>query len=135
MGYRIHLGGRGVGGGRSGLVGRGRGSLVGGSRGSLVAGGRGRGSGVGLGLGVLGLALVADLGHVATVTVHGVGDLLEPAVGQGHVVGAGGGSPITSFGLSEVAAAVGVGNSVLVAVCSRDVGICSMMSSMVKWKR
>ena len=80
MGYRIHLGGRGVGRGRSGLVGRGRGSLVGGSRGSLVAGGRGRGSGVGLGLGVLGLALVADLGDEAELVVSGVGGRLDPPV-------------------------------------------------------
>ena len=36
----------------------------------------------------LGLSLVGDVGLVAAVGVDGVGDPLDAAVGQGHVVGA-----------------------------------------------
>ena len=52
--------------------------------------GSGSGSGVlGLLLGVLGLALVPDVGHEAGVPVDGVGDDLGPAVGEGDRVLAG----------------------------------------------
>ena len=43
-----------------------------------------------LGERVLGLALISDLGLVTAIGVDGVGDPLEAAVGQGHVIGAGG---------------------------------------------
>merc|ERR1712200_313565 len=101
-------------GSRSSLVGGSRSrsgsSLIGGSRSSLVSGGGlvGGGGGGGLvsgSLGVLGLSFVADLSHVASISVNAVGNPLEPAVGEGDVVGAAGRVALPPL----VLAVVGVG--------------------------
>ena len=64
-----------------------------------------------------GNSLVGHFGDVAAVGVsHVVVDVLDPAVGQGHPVGAAGGVAVTLLVLTEVGAAVVVGNAVLVGV-------------------
>ena len=70
-----------------------------------------------------GHALVGHVGDVATVSIsHVVVDVLDPAVGQGHPVGAAGGVAVTLLVLTEVGAAVVVGHAVLVGVDGGAVG-------------
>ena len=70
-----------------------------------------------------GNSLVGHFGDVAAVGVsHVVVDVLDPAVGQGHPVGAAGGVAVTLLVLTEVGAAVVVGNAVLVGVNGGAVG-------------
>ena len=64
-----------------------------------------------------GHALVGHVGDVAAVGIgHVVVDVLHPAVGQSHSVGAAGGVAVPLLLLTEVGAAVVVGNAVLVGV-------------------
>ena len=64
-------------------------------------------------------SLVAHVSHVAAVSVGNVVvDVLDPAVGQRHAVGAGGGVAVPLLLLPEVGAAVVVGHAVLVGVMS-----------------
>ena len=64
-----------------------------------------------------GNSLVGHFGDVAAVGVsHVVVDVLDPAVGQGHPVGAAGGVAVTLLVLPEVGTAVVVGHAVLVGV-------------------
>ena len=79
----------------------------------LVCGG---GGAVGLGLGVLGLTLIGHIGNIASVSVYSVGDLLEPAVGKGDVVAAGGGVTVPVLVGAVVVAAVVVLDAVGVGV-------------------
>ena len=70
-----------------------------------------------------GNSLVGHFGDVAAVGVsHVVVDVLDPAVGQGHPVGAAGGVAVTLLVLTEVGAAVVVGHAVLVGVDGGAVG-------------
>ena len=83
---------------------------------------------------IAGHSLVADIGHISAVGVsHVVVDVLDPAVGQGHAVGAAGGVAVPLLLLPKVGAAVVVGHGVLVGVdggllnnrgvhCNRGVG-------------
>ena len=71
----------------------------------------------GLILGVVGLALVPDIGDVAGVAIVDlVGDDLGPAVGEGDAVLAVGGVPVPVLVLAEVGARVAVLNAILEAV-------------------
>jgi hypothetical protein len=100
------------------MVGRRGGSLV--YRGSLVCRGSlvSRGGGVsrgGLVDRVLGLAVIGDISDVAVVAIHVVVDMLGPAVGESHGVGALGIAG-TVAGLSGVEGRLGV-------VISHSVGV------------
>lgn len=82
-------------------------------------GGIGRlGRGIGLGLRVLGLAGILNNGNVAVVTVDGVGDSLEPAVGKSDVVLAVGEGSLSGLLGAEVVAGVVVLDGILVGVGS-----------------
>ena len=78
---------------------------------------RGLGGDIGLGLGVDRGALVGDLGDVAVDVVGGVGDGLDPAVGEGDGVRATD-NTVGISGLSSVEVGLGVvvGNTVGVGV-------------------
>ena len=84
----------------------------------------GRGRGVGRSVGVDSLALVGDLSDVAGVVVNGVVDVLDPAVGEGHGVGALG-TACAVAGLSGVEVGVGVvvGDGVVVGVGGDLIGV------------
>ena len=96
------------------MVGRGGGRLV--HRGSLVSWGGGVSRG-GLVDGVLGLAVIGDISDVAVVAIHVVVDVLGPAVGESHGVGALGIAGAIA-GLSGVEGRLGVviGHSIGVGV-------------------
>merc|ERR1719431_1948270 len=80
--------------------------------------------GVGGSVGVDSLAVVSDLGDVAGVVVHVVVDVLDPAVGEGHRVGALSlACAITGLGGVEVGLGVVVGDGVVVGVGGDLVGV------------
>merc|ERR1719431_590967 len=80
--------------------------------------------GVGGSVGVDSLAVVSDLGDVAGVVVHVVVDVLDPAVGEGHRVGALGlACAVAGLGGVEVGLGVVVGDGVVVGVGGDLVGV------------
>merc|ERR1719431_808826 len=80
--------------------------------------------GVGGSVGVDSLAVVSDLGDVAGVVVHVVVDVLDPAVREGHRVGALGlACAVAGLGGVEVGLGVVVGDGVVVGVGGDLVGV------------
>ena len=65
-------------------------------------------------------SFIGDIRNIPAVSIsHMIVDMLDPAVGEGHPVGAGGGVPVPLLVLPEVCAAVVVGDAVLVGVVGR----------------
>ena len=62
-------------------------------------------------------SFIGDISYIPTVCIsHMVVDVLDPAVGEGHPVGARGGVAVSLLLLPEVGAAVVIGHSILVGV-------------------
>merc|ERR1711970_975287 len=72
---------------------------------------------------VLSLALVGDISDIATITVHGVGNLLETTVGQADVVRSLGGVSVPLLLGAEVVVGVVVLDGELVGVEGRLVWV------------
>ena len=74
--------------------------------------------------------IIGDICDIPTVCIsHVVVDVLDPAVGEGHPVGAGGGVTLSLLLLSEVGAAVVIGDSILVGVVGRLLMVATSSSS------
>ena len=90
-----------------GVLGRGRcWGILGRGRGWGIGSNRGGGGSIGLSLGVLSCSLIGDLSNISTVTVDGVGHLLESAIGKCDVVRTTGGISLPGLFLTVVVAGV-----------------------------
>ncbi|CAL4122063.1 unnamed protein product, partial [Meganyctiphanes norvegica] len=69
--------------------------------------------------GVLSLTLIGDLSDIARVTIDGVGDLLQAAVREGHIVGTLSVVAITGFIVTKVIARVVILDSVIEVILGR----------------